>query len=80
MTSKHYKWQTSWVVDLGAATATHSGGLVVRFVAGGGQAENADTILAALAAKNGPHNAPKMLQRLMREASEVYAEAQRADR
>lgn len=34
MTSKHYRWQLNWSVDLAARSATHSTGLVVDFAPG----------------------------------------------
>lgn len=76
MTSKHYRWQTRWQLDQAAGIARHESGLIVSFTAdsgGAGQAENAEATLAALAVKNGPHNAPNMLRRLLNEAAELYA-------
>ena len=75
MTSKHYRWQTRWAVDKAAGTARHECGLVVR-VSGPGvpaAADNAPKILAALAVKHGGHNAPRMLERMLREAAELIA-------
>ena len=75
MTSKHYRWQTRWHIDLAAGRATHDSGLIVSFTAASGpdgQAENADATLALLAVKNGPHNAPTMLRRLLKEAATLY--------
>lgn len=80
MTSKHYRWQTRWQLDQRAGIARHDSGLIVRFTAGSssaGQAENAEATLASLAIKNGPHNAPQMLTRLLREAADLHAEATR---
>lgn len=80
MTSKHYRWQTRWQLDRTAGTATHECGLVVRFTAAAGddgQPVNAPETLAALAVKNGPHNAPNMLRRLLQEAAELYNHAPR---
>lgn len=84
MTSRHYRWQRNWAVDLGAQTATHTSGLVVRFESSAadpraldGQPVNADAVLATLLAQHGPHNAPQMVGRLMREAGEIYSEALR---
>lgn len=78
MTSKHYRWQTRWQLDRTAGTATHDCGLVVRFAADtgpDGQPANGLETLAALAVKNGPHNAPNMLRRLLKEAAELYNQA-----
>lgn len=74
MTSKHYKWQTRWRVDRAAGLATHDSGLQVTFSSGQAQAVNQAEALAALAVKNGPHNAPQMLKRLVREAADLWAD------
>ena len=84
MSGRHNNWHKRWVVDLGASTATHDTGLVVRFALatddeGGRSGEfdqpGADEVLSALVAKHGGHNAPKMIARLAREAGEVYKHA-----
>ena len=78
MTSKHYRWQTRWALDRQARQARHVCGLVVSFGDAPGslpQPENGPETLQALAAKNGPHNAPIMLRRLLQEASELYQQA-----
>lgn len=78
MTSKHYRWQARWQLDRAAGTATHDSGLIVRFTAAAGpdgQPDNAPETLAALAVKNGPHNAPQMLRRLLKEAAELHNQA-----
>lgn len=41
MTSKHYRWQLNWSVDLAACTATHSTGMVVDFAPGNVTAKDA---------------------------------------
>lgn len=77
MTSKHYRWQRRWRVDLVERTATHESGFVVAFAPGrAGEAlpVNAEAIAAALAPKHGPHNVPAMLARLEREACQAFAE------
>lgn len=75
MTSKHHKWQLRWRIDQAAGLATHDTGLRVRFLgsAGRGHAENAEAVAAELAKTHGPHNAPQMLQRLLREADRLLA-------
>ena len=80
MTSKHYRWQTRWTIDVAAREARHECGLVVRFsaipaggscVAHSAQALNAEPVRAALAEKHG-HNATAMIERMLREALELY--------
>jgi len=79
------RWHRAWSVDLAAGTATHESGLVVRFTRaaddpaawdGAADAASAETVLAALVAEHGPHNAPLRLARLMREAGETWTHAQ----
>lgn len=75
MTGKHYRWQTAWRLHAGAQlhTATHDSGLEVEFdTAGRASARNAAQVLQTLAVRNGPHNAPRMVQRLIREAEQLY--------
>lgn len=78
MTSKHYRWQTRWRVDLAASTAVHESGLQVRLVqtprGPGAEALNAEATVQALAGKHG-HNAPAMVARMLREARQLHAEA-----
>lgn len=75
MHSPRYRWQTRWTLDQAAGTATHEGGLIVRFKDGRAEPLNGDAIQAALAVKNGPHNAPIMLRRLLKEATELQHKA-----
>lgn len=82
MTSKHYRWQTRWQLDPATGTATHECGLIVKFTAStgpDGQAVNGPETLASLAVKNGPHNAPNMLRRLLKEAAELHNQAPHHD-
>jgi hypothetical protein len=76
MTSKKYLWQRQWSIDAGQRLAVHASGLRVPFTPAGdtGAAENAPQIQAALAVKNGPHNAPVMVRRLEREARQFVRE------
>jgi hypothetical protein len=78
MTSKHYGWQKRWRLDLTAGTAEHDSGLQVRIVqtlrGPSAVALNADAIVQALAVKHG-HNAPQMIERMLREAGRLHAEA-----
>lgn len=53
--------------------AVHIDGLEVRFDRNGLRAVNADEVRAALARVHGPHNAPVMLARLLKEARTLYA-------
>jgi hypothetical protein len=76
MTSKHYRWQTRWRIE--PNRAVHETGLVVAFdcTPGAmprprGQPINAPDIQAALEPKHG-HNAATMIERMLREASELY--------
>jgi hypothetical protein len=75
MTSKHHKWQLRWRIDRAAGLATHDTGLRVRFAGSvaRGQAENAPDVAAELGKTHGPHNTPKMLERLIREAERLFA-------
>lgn len=75
MQSPRYRWQTRWQLDQAAGIATHDSGLIVRFTGRHAEAVNGDDIQAALAVKNGPHNAPIMLRRLLKEAAELQAKA-----
>lgn len=79
MTSKHYRWQLRWRLDLAAGTGVHECGLQVRLTrtAGGlpsAEAVNAEATVQALAVENG-HNAPQMVARMLREAKQLHAEA-----
>lgn len=85
MTSKHHRWQTRWRIDLAAALATHDSGLIVRFTELVGQRGAWDgvpvdnpEVFAQLLAKHGPHNIGPHIERLKREASQLYKEAQNA--
>ena len=72
MTAKHVQWKTRWTVDETETLATHDSGLRVRLQDGGlGVAENGDEVVAALTALHGPHNAPAMVQRLVREGAQM---------
>ena len=76
MTSKHHKWQTRWRLDLAARRATHESGLVVEFAPNGrAQNMNGPQYEQTLAQTHGPHNAPLMLARLLREAERLLKEA-----
>lgn len=79
MTSRHYRWQTRWRVDLAARTAAHDCGLIVRLVdtprGPGAEPVNAAAIELELAKTHGGHNAPRMVVRMLREARQLHAEA-----
>lgn len=49
----------------------HDCGLRVRLLDGKGAAENAAEIAESFVAKHGPHNAPAMVQRLVREGTQL---------
>lgn len=67
MTSKKYGWQKRWTVDRGAGTAQHDTGLQVALLGDQVRANNAQQVQTVLAEKHG-HNAPEMVQRLLKEA------------
>lgn len=67
MTSKKYGWQKRWQVDRAAGTAQHETGLHVAAAGGQVRANNAQQVQTVLAEKHG-HNAPEMVQRLLKEA------------
>lgn len=71
-TSPRYRWQTRWRL-VAPGCAVHIDGLEVRFDRNGLRAVNADEVRAALARVHGPHNAPVMLARLLKEARTLYA-------
>ncbi|MDR2172700.1 MAG: hypothetical protein LBE32_00575 [Burkholderiales bacterium] len=84
MAGRHKGWRGRWQVDLTAGTATHDTGLVVYFGAaldggvpfGAGAVlpDNVAAVRVELEAKNGLHNTPQMLNRLAREAAEIWGE------
>ena len=71
MTTKRMQWKTRWNVDEAHGLATHDSGLRVRLQDGLGVAENADAVALALTPQHGPHNAPAMVQRLVREGAQM---------
>ena len=79
MTSKHYRWQLKWALDLKSLEAKHECGFLVRFTRDGErlrmQPANKTQIIAELTVKNGGHNAPRMVERMVREAAELMSEA-----
>nr|WP_319566298.1 hypothetical protein [uncultured Rhodoferax sp.] len=76
MTGKHYAFHKRWTVDMEARTALHESGLLVEFTpktgAGFVKVSTEQPALDYLSAKNGRGNAGVMLERLKREASDVY--------
>jgi hypothetical protein len=75
--SPRYRWQTRWTIDAAEHQARHESGLIVEFDRAPGlplphgRASNGPAIEAALAEKHG-HNAPAMVQRMVREARQLY--------
>lgn len=69
--SKHQNWKARWSVDETDTRATHESGL--RLCVQGDQvvAENADEVVLQLTPQHGAHNAPAMVQRLMREGAQM---------
>ena len=70
--SPRYRWQIRWRL-IAPGYAQHASGLEVRFGARWMRPANADDALAKLARVHGPHNAPVMLARLLKEARILYA-------
>jgi hypothetical protein len=71
MTSKHARWQARWQVDPSDGVATHDTGLRVRLQDGRGVSENAAEVALSLIPEHGTHNAPAMVQRLVREGAQL---------
>lgn len=74
MASKNARWQARWQIDTAAGLATHDSGLRVRLHDGVGVAENAQEVAQALVPQHGPHNAPLMVQRLVREGAQLLVD------
>lgn len=70
MISKHRRWQERWQINQNGI-ATHDTGLRVRWEDGQGVAENAEEIALSLVPEHGTHNAPAMVQRLVREGAKL---------
>ncbi len=64
-------WQARWQVDQKDNVAVHDTGLRVRLKDGLGAAENADEVVQSFAPVHGRHNAPAMVQRLVREGTQL---------
>jgi len=77
MTSRRYKWQTRWAFDPATRLAAHQDGLIVSLATGRPIAQNGPEYMAAMAPKHGGHNTPRMLERLLWEARELYTDAPR---
>ena len=73
--SSRYRWQARWSVDRTAGTARHEFGIVFTCAGPRARAVDADQALGTLAARNGRHNATRMLARLVREAAAVFSAA-----
>lgn len=71
MKSKTSQWQARWRVDPTAGLAVHECGLRVRLQEGKGVAENAAEVAESFVPKHGQHNAPAMVQRLVREGAQL---------
>ncbi|WP_418318941.1 hypothetical protein [Piscinibacter sakaiensis] len=71
MTSKHNRWQERWDLNQDDGLAVHDSGLRVRLHDGVGVADNAAEIEQALLPQHGPHNAPAMVRRLIREGAQM---------
>jgi hypothetical protein len=71
MTPKHFQWKNKWSVDEVADVATHETGLRVHLVEGVGVSDNADEVALLFVPQHGAHNAPAMVQRLVREGAQM---------
>ncbi len=71
MRSKSSQWQARWRIDPKAGLAVHDSGLRVVLQDGKGVAENAAVVAESLIPRHGPHNAPAMVQRLIREGAQL---------
>jgi hypothetical protein len=69
--SKHALWQSRWQLEPAEGFAVHDSGLRVRLKDGQGAADNADDVVRALTPVHGAHNAPAMVQRLVREGAQL---------
>lgn len=76
MSKDHHRWQARWQIDPAQGVATHESGLRVRLEGGRGSAENADAVALTLVPKHGAHNAPAMVQRLVREGAQLLIDPQ----
>ncbi len=65
------RWQASWKVSDDGTLARHASGLRVRLQGDLGQAENAADVEQAFLLQHGPHNAPAMVLRLVREGAQM---------
>ena len=69
--SPRYRWQLRWHLDRAARIAMHDTGAVVRIVGRLPIADDPFGIIDGLAVKHG-HNAPEMLQRMLREVRQLW--------
>lgn len=72
--SPRYRWQLRWHIERTARTdgiARHDTGAVVYIINGLPVAQDAQSIIDGLAVKHG-HNAPEMLQRMLRELRQLW--------
>ena len=71
MSPKPSLWQSRWQIDQVEGLAVHDTGLRVRLQDGKGTADNAAEVIESFIPKHGPHNAPAMVQRLVREGAQL---------
>jgi hypothetical protein len=74
MGSKHVRWQARWEIDQREGVATHDSGLRVKLQEGFGVADNAEEVINSLLPEHGSHNAPAMVQRLIREGAQLLVD------
>lgn len=71
MRTKASLWQARWQLFPAESLAVHDCGLRVRLQDGVGAAENADEVAESFVPQHGAHNAPAMVQRLVREGAQL---------
>jgi hypothetical protein len=74
MSSKPSQWQARWEINQADGVAIHDSGLRVRLQDGLGKAENSVEVIESFIPKHGSHNAPAMVQRLVREGAQLLVD------
>ena len=71
MPSKSSQWQARWQILQAEGLAIHDSGLRVRLQDGRAAAENPSEVAESFIPAHGPHNAPAMVERLVREGAQL---------